>query len=46
MSVAVIAGLKKSELLALGVPMLIATGDWVWVRMSQRKGMKLRAAAR
>ncbi len=35
-SVAVIAGLKKSELLALGIPAIIATADWVWVRTSQR----------
>src|SRR6266702_8831054 len=32
---AVIAGLKKSELLALGIPAIIATADWVWVRTSQ-----------
>jgi len=46
-SVAVIAGLKKSELLALGIPAIIATGDWVWVRTSQRKsGAAMQAASR
>jgi basic amino acid/polyamine antiporter, APA family len=46
MSMAVIVGLKKSELLALGIPAIIATADWVWVRTSQRKGMESQAAAR
>jgi len=45
-SVGVIAGLKKSELLALSIPAIIATADWVWVRTSQRKGMERQAAAR
>jgi APA family basic amino acid/polyamine antiporter len=34
-SVGVIAGLKKSELLALSIPAIIATADWVWVRTSE-----------
>src|SRR6266849_3344116 len=43
-SVGVIAGLKKSELLALSIPAIIATADWVWVRTSQPKGSELQTS--
>jgi hypothetical protein len=36
-SVALITGLKKSELILLGVPALIATANWLWVKQGDRK---------
>jgi basic amino acid/polyamine antiporter, APA family len=45
-SVAVIVGLKKSELMVLGLPALIAIADWLWARRPHEKLGRLSAAAR